>query len=114
MSTPKARREEVYHGFFEDGSALSISKLKQRVKGRVPKDVGIDSLVQARCDRLPKKTCLSKKRLKKTDTNHPILVGFNNEVIDGRHRVFKGREVGANHIKAIRVTRKDLEAAKVL
>ena len=65
MSTPKARREELYDGFFEDGSALSISKLKECVKGRVPKDVGIDSLVQARCDKLPKKLVSRKNGLKK-------------------------------------------------
>jgi hypothetical protein len=52
----------------------------------------------------------SQKRYAAVDMNKPILVGTDGTLWDGRHRLSRHLDEGKSHIKAVRVTRQDLDA----
>lgn len=102
---------EHTHTKRHEGRTYDILALIKALEDREVLESSVADLPEPRRD---KKSGFSKKRLKNTDLQYPLLVSREmGEVMDGRHRLIKAIEEGREKVQYKDVTQEDLEGVEV-
>ena len=118
------KEEEFIPGVWGDeNNNYSINKLVNLVKNRNPTELSIDSVIEKNSDLETKEgnfkdniqnpTNLFYKRTMDANTQYPIMVSEEGWIVDGSHRVAKLKWEGKKYIKAHKISKSDLEKAKI-
>ena len=93
-----------------DGRVIDIGELIAIAKNRRVEKIPIDDVPRPS---KAKTTGYSKKRQAKVDMDKPVVVGRDGTLYDGRHRLFRHFEEDKSHIRAVRVSEEDVDAATI-
>lgn len=111
MKPPKIsfRSIDPLQDYYDDGNGnlYSVAKLIDDAKNLKPFDlpiagIGLNSIIWDDCNIY--QLAFHCKKVNEADLKKPILLDWNGEIADGRHRLIKAIMLGKRTIKAVRIT----------
>ena len=102
-------RESTHTATLPNGETIDVFKLMELLKGREAEEIAL-SEIHGR-DRSKKTGFSPVSRYPQADTSFPGIVDENNYLLDGRHRLFKQLDQGAETGMFQRATPEDIQAA---
>lgn len=101
-------KKDLHTATLSNGHEIDVLKLEKLVAGIEPTEVPIFSVNVGSGNR-SKSTGFGSRRYEDANTDDPILVDSNNNIINGRHRYFKSIDQGSDKIKVKHVSDEDLK-----
>lgn len=105
----KFRNIDPFQDYYDDGRGnhYSVAKLVDESRYLTPFDMPIagmqlDQIIWDDCNIIA--LAFHCKRVNKADLTKPIILDWNGEIADGRHRLIKAIMLGKETIKAVRIT----------
>jgi len=110
--SPNAKTVDMHTATLPNGHSIDINKLEKIVSENEVVNKNISDLKLNGANR-SKSTGFGPKRYESADTKDPILVDVEGNVLNGRHRLFKLLDSGADQAGVIVVTEKDIQTCYV-